>query len=228
MTEAEQDTRWTEHSSEVLNRPPPPTEADVPEAETDLDVNTDPPRKEEIIAAIKSLENGKSPRHDNLSAEVFKANPQLAADLPQLLFTDIWLRKKLPKDWTEGVTVKIPKKGAFNNCNNCRGITLLPVPSKILAKIIIQQKVDTVNQQLRREQAGFRKGKGCTDQISTLRNIIEQCTEWQRQLCINFVVFEKALTACTGKVCGTSFRPMGYHSRLWTPSKASKTTPHAE
>ena len=85
MTEAEQDTRWTEYSSEVLNRPPPLTEADVPEAETDLDVNTDPPRKEEIIAAIKSLENGKSPRQDNLSAEVFKANPQLAADLLQLL-----------------------------------------------------------------------------------------------------------------------------------------------
>ena len=195
MTEAEQDTRWTEHFSEVLNRPPPPTEADVPEAETDLDVNTDPPRKEEIIAAIKSLENGKSPGQDNPSAEVFKANPQLAADLLQLLFTDIWVRKKLPEDWTEGVTVKIPKKGAFNNCNNCRGITLLPVPSKILAKIIIQQKADTVNQQLRREQAGFRKGKGCTDQIFTLRNIIEQCTEWQRQLYINFVVFEKAFNS---------------------------------
>ena len=52
--------------------------------------------------------------------------------------------------------------------------------------------VDTVDQKLRREQAGFRKGKGYTDQITTLRNIIEQCTEWQRQLYIDFVDFEKA------------------------------------
>ena len=44
----------TEHFSEVLNRPAPPTEADIQEAETDLDVNTDPPGKEEIIAVIKS------------------------------------------------------------------------------------------------------------------------------------------------------------------------------
>ena len=80
-TEAEQDARGTEHFSEVLNRPPPPTEADIQEAETDLDVNTDPPGKEEIIAAIKSLKNGKFPGQDNLSTEVFKADPQLAADL---------------------------------------------------------------------------------------------------------------------------------------------------
>ena len=45
-----------------------------------------PPGKEEIIAAIRSLKNGKSPGQDNLSAEVFKAHPQLAADLLQPLF----------------------------------------------------------------------------------------------------------------------------------------------
>ena len=98
----------------------------------------------EIIAAIKSLENGKSSRQDNLSAEVFKADPQLA-DLLQTLFTDIWEGKKLPEDWTEGVIVKIPKKGAPSNCNNWWAITLLSVPSKILAKIIIQRIANTVD-----------------------------------------------------------------------------------
>ena len=73
-TEAEQDARWAEHFSEVLNRPPPPTAADVQEAETDLDVTTTPLDKEEIIAAIKSLRNGKSPGPDNLNAELFKAS----------------------------------------------------------------------------------------------------------------------------------------------------------
>ena len=93
----------------------------------------------------------KFPGQDNLSAEVFKADPQLAADQLQSLFTGIWEGKKLPEDWTEGVIVKIPKKSALNNCNNWRGITLLSVPSKILAKIIIQRIADTVDQQLRRE-----------------------------------------------------------------------------
>ena len=141
--------------------------------------------QEKIRAAITSLENEKSPGQDNLGAELFKADPQLAADLLQPLLRDIWEEKNLPKDRTEGVIVKIPKKGALNNCNKSRGISFLSVPSKILAKIIAQPIAETVDQHLRREHAGFWKGKGCTDQIVILRNFIEQCKECQRQLYIN-------------------------------------------
>jgi len=116
---------------------------------------------------------------------VCKADPQLTADLLQPLLRDIWEEKKLLEDRTEGVIVKIPKKGALKNCNKSRGITLLSVPSKILAKIIVQPIAETVDQHLRREHAGFWKGKGCTDQIFILRNIVEECTECQRQLYIN-------------------------------------------
>ena len=91
----------------------------------------------------------------------------------------------MPEDRTERVIVKIPKKCALDNCNKSRGITLLSVPSKTLAKTIVQPIAETVDQHLRREHAGFWKGKGCTDQIFILRNIIEQCTECQRQLYIN-------------------------------------------
>ena len=49
-----------------------------------------------------------------------------------------------------------------------------------------------MDQQLRQEQEGFRKGRGCIEEIFTLGNIIEQCTEWQGQLYINYVDFEKA------------------------------------
>ena len=51
------------------------------------------------------------------------------------------------------------------------------MPGKILAKIIVERRSDTVDEQLRGQQAGFRKGKGCKDQIFALRDIIEQCTE---------------------------------------------------
>jgi len=60
-SEKDQEARWVEHFKEVLNRPAPEVEPDIPEAEEDLSVDTGPPEKEEIIAAINSLKNHKAP-----------------------------------------------------------------------------------------------------------------------------------------------------------------------
>jgi len=191
-TEREQEACWAEYFKDVLDRPPPTVEADIQEAETDLDVNTDPPNKHEIIAAIKTLKNKKAPGQDSLNVELFKADPELSARIPQPLFTAVWEQERVPDDRTKGTIIKIHKKGPLSDCNNWRGVTLLSTPSKILAKIIIQRIFSAVDQQLRQEQAGFRRGRGCADQLFTLRNIIEQCTEWQRQLYINFEDLQKA------------------------------------
>ena len=227
-TEAEKEARWVEHFSEVLNKPPTTTEVEVQYPDTDLDVSTAPPEKEEIIAAIRSLKNGKSPGQDSLNAELFKAELEFAAQVLQPLFATIWEEKQLLNGWTEGVIVKIPKKGALSNCNNWREITLLSAPSKILAKLIIKRISEAVDQQLRQEQAGFRKGRGCIDQIFTLRNIIEQCTEWQRQWYINYVDFEKASIASTENVYGAYSGHMEFHSRLSLSLRASITNSSVE
>ena len=66
------------------------------------------------------------------------------------------------------------------------------MPSLIFCKVIIQLITQAVDDILGNEQAGFRKGHGCKDHIFTLRNILEQCTEWNRQLYVNFIDYEKA------------------------------------
>ena len=54
-SEKDPEARWVEHFKEVLNRPAPEEEPDIPEAEEDLSFDTGPPKKEEIIAAINYL-----------------------------------------------------------------------------------------------------------------------------------------------------------------------------
>ena len=44
-TEKDQEPRWVEHFKEVLNRPAPEQEPDIPEAEEDLSVDIGPPKK---------------------------------------------------------------------------------------------------------------------------------------------------------------------------------------
>jgi hypothetical protein len=52
---------------------------------------------------------------------------------------------------------------------------------------------DALDKKLRREQAGFRQGKPCTDHIVTLCIIVEKSIGWQCPLYSTFVDFDKAV-----------------------------------
>ena len=71
------------------------------------------------------------------------------------------------------------------------GESLLLVPGKVFKRVLERLRV-AVDPNLRENQAGFRKERSCTDQIATLRVIIEQSIEWNLALFINFIDFEKA------------------------------------
>ena len=88
--------------------------------------------------------------------------------------------------------MKIAKKGDLSRCDNFRGITLLSVPGKVLNRIILERMKGEVDNTLREEQAGFRQDRSCTDQVATLRIIVEQSIEWNSSLYVNFVDYEKA------------------------------------
>ncbi|VDP43008.1 unnamed protein product [Schistosoma margrebowiei] len=57
---------------------------------------------------------------------------------------------------------------------------------------MLNRMKDSVDAQLRDQQAGFREDRSCTDQIATLRIIVEQSIEWNSSLYINFINYEKA------------------------------------
>ena len=64
-----------------------------------------------------------------------------------------------------GLIIKLVKKGNIKDCKNWRGITLLSVVGKILCNIIIDRIRNGVDCRLRKEQAGYRKGKGTAEPV---------------------------------------------------------------
>ena len=108
------------------------------------------------------------------------------------LLADIWDQENIPKDWKKGLIVKLPKKGDLSRCGNWRGITLLSMVGKVMARCIIRRLQDAVDKRLRSEQSGFRRNRGTRDAIFILRNIIEQTLEWNTVLYLVFVDYEKA------------------------------------
>ena len=69
------------------------------------------PSKSEIGSAIKSLPFGKAARIDGIPAEFYKSNPYMAAEVLQPILEEAWLSEALPEERTDGIIVKIPKKG---------------------------------------------------------------------------------------------------------------------
>ncbi|XP_076441055.1 uncharacterized protein LOC143280308 [Babylonia areolata] len=58
--------------------------------------------------------------------------------------------------------------------------------------MILERISTAVSATLRKEKAGFRAGRSCTDQIANLCTIIEQSLEWQSPLYVNFVDYKMA------------------------------------
>ena len=138
------------------------------------------------------LNSKKAAGPDYIPPEALKADSKVSSTILHGLFEKIWTEEKYPNDWKEGHLVKIPKKGDLSNCNNYRGITLLSIPGKVFTRILLERIKETVDGQLRDNQAGFRKNRSCTDQIAALRIIVEQSIEWNSPLLVNFIDFEKA------------------------------------
>lgn len=72
---------------------------------------------------------------------------------------------------------KVPKEGNPSNYGNWRGIMLLSVSSKVLTRFILERLKTALYAELRKEQAGFRSGRSCVDQIAIWRIIVEQSIE---------------------------------------------------
>ena len=69
---------------------------------------------------------------------------------------------------------------------------LLNMASKVFCRVILERLRIALDDKMRGEHAGFRAGRSSTDQIKTLRIVVEQSIEWQASLYINFIEFKKA------------------------------------
>ena len=66
----------------------------------------------------------------------------------QHLFTNCWEKETLPQDLRDAVIVSLYKnKGEKPDCSNHRGITLLSIADKILARVLLNRLIPTIAQE---------------------------------------------------------------------------------
>ncbi|XP_061891552.1 dickkopf-related protein 3b isoform X2 [Entelurus aequoreus] len=188
--------RWAEHFETLLNQPAPTDPSvleDLPDYPTihDLDL---PPTFGEVKSAIRSLKDNKTPGPDSIPAEIFKQGGYLSIRALFLVISKVWKHETVPQQWRDANIITIYKgKGDKSLCGNSRGISLLAVAGKVLAKVMLHRLVNNITEDLLPEsQCGFRKNRSTVDMVFTTRQLQEKCREQHQDLFVAFIDLSKA------------------------------------
>ena len=182
----------------------------------ELNIRTGRITRIEIKNAIKTLKNGKAAGGDDILPEAIKAGGDTSEEVLLNLCNRIWSEEKKPGEWRKGLLIKLPKKGDLRCCKNWRDFMLLNMASKVFCRVILERIKTVLDEKPREEQAGFRAGRSCTDQIVTLQTIVEQSIEWQSSLYINLIDFEKAFDSISRDVLWRLLRHYGMPGTIIT------------
>jgi hypothetical protein len=116
--------RWKNYFSQILNVH---GVIEVRQAEIHIAEPLVPePSALEMELIIEKLKSHKSPGIDQIPAKLSKAGVRTIRCAILKLIIAIWNKKELPEEWKESIIVHIHKKGDKTDCNNYRGISLLP------------------------------------------------------------------------------------------------------
>ena len=85
------------------------------------------------------------------------------------------------------------RKGNHQACDNHRGISLISIAGKILARVLLNRLIAHLEKGLLPEsQCGFRKERGTIDMVFAARQLQEKCQEQNIDLYSTYVDLTKA------------------------------------
>ena len=136
---------------------------------------------------IRSINVSKSSGLDNINSFIVK-------EAFEFLKTEITHMYNFPDEWKKALVVPIPKKGNLTKVQNYRPISLLPLPGKILEKLMhyhLSAYLEN-NSLLTKEQHGFRKDHSTVHSIAQLTNYVHKKLDNRLPTVAVFIDFKKA------------------------------------
>ena len=184
---------WADHFQTVLNQPSHFDDHVLDELPSwPVDEGLDAaPTLDEVRKSVGQMSSGKAPGTDGIPAEVLKNGGSCLTEL----FCSIWKEEAVPQDFKDALIVHLYKrKGDRACCDNHRGISLLSIAGKVLARVLLNRLSHHVysNDIIPESQSGFRTSRGTMDMIFTARQLQEKCREQHRDMYTIFVDLTKA------------------------------------
>ena len=207
--------RWAEYFRETINSETVETSMAALEKPPIYDDHVmEMPTIHEVRTAIQRLKSNKSAGLDNIPAELFKFGGDGIVDHIHQVITKIWTNETWIEEWNCSWINPIHKKGEKTLCSNYRGISILNVAYKIFSSIFCERLKPYLNNIIGSYQCGFRPGKSTTDQIFTLRRLLEKTLEFQIDTHHLFIDFKQAYDSISRESLFNTMRSFGIPSKL--------------
>jgi len=156
-------------------------------------VHTDKPKLDEVIQEAKKLKNGRAPVSDCISAKLLKCAIGPVSKALHTIFCSVWRTGEVPSDWKDGIIISLYKgKESKNTCSNYRPISLLSVPGKVFARVILASIQPLFDRVRRPQQSGFTTNRSTIDAYLALRLLSVLHREFDRPLDVAFLDIKAA------------------------------------
>ncbi|KAL0159315.1 hypothetical protein M9458_043040, partial [Cirrhinus mrigala] len=185
---------WKNHFCKLLNNVSSSIETGtIQPALEDLDIDVGPITYQETYDAVQELKNGKAPGCDySITPEALKYGGPAIIEILHQICNEVYNQEIAPRQLTTNIIVPLAKKGDLTLMTNYRGISLTSMATKVYNKILFNRIREPIDKTLRPNQAGFRRGRSCTEQVHIIRRLIESADDKNLPLYITFVDFKKA------------------------------------
>lgn len=163
----------------------------------------------EIKRGIMKMSNGKACGPDSIPAELYKRSKVCYGLLEQLL-QKIWETEDVPVSFAQTTFKMIFKnKGSTNDPSKYRCIGLLNHAYKALSQCLLARQEKETSHSLSDWQAGFRKQRGCRDNILTLRAVYDEMLEAGKSLYVTFIDYSVAFDSVSHKFLDQALKAAG-------------------
>ena len=157
------------------------------------DLNDGPLGRGEIEEALGELRLGKASGMDGVAPELVKKGGEAIVLWLERVLGACFEESVAPQDFRDMCMLPCYKgKGDKYECDSYRGICLMSVVGKVYGRVLINRVRKGTETAIGEEQGGFRKGRGCVDQIFVLRQMCEKFLAKGKEVYVAFMDLEKA------------------------------------
>ena len=173
-----------------------------------------PPTVQEVEEAVFACRNGAAPGVDGIAAPMLKLSGTMLKWLHRVIVA-VWESGKAPVEWKRALLVALYKgKGERKVRDSYRGISLLSIPGKVYVLVILAKISSHIDAQLLDNQSAFRKGRGLTDALFTIRQVISKSVAFDQPLFMAFVDLRKAYDSVPRDTLWRILHVYGVHTKL--------------